>query len=293
VKDEKKEEMMVLVRTSNYDQHYKSRDADGIVRTVNFLCTPDMSRVYTLVDLSSFDRTRTPEQRGGGYEDLRLFFFARRWCFVANTPGVQSKVVFGRLAEEPVNETTWGIEYVVRLRYVGEQTTEKNWVPRVHGTSSSVLEIVYSPDPHIVLSVDILSGICIQKDWVMSTTQSLPTYPVPSPRLRHSTPYVRWMNGWLAVCHVVYFLREFNQERVYYHVFVYVSESETGHVSGIRFSPVFHFEECAIEYAMGLVITQSSVIVSYSTRDQDAKHLKIPEERVKNLFKETGKEALD
>jgi glycosyltransferase involved in cell wall biosynthesis len=294
-------DMMVLVRTSNYDQHYKARDADGIVRTVNFLCTPDMSRVYTLVDVSSFDRTRTPEQRLGGYEDLRLFFFAGRWCFVANTPGVQSKVVFGRLAEEPVSDTVWGIEYVVRLRYVDEKTTEKNWVPRVHDpTSSSILEIVYSPDPHIVLSVDILSGMCIQKDWVMSTTWALPTYPVPSPRLRHSTPYVRWMNGWLAVCHVVYCLREFNQERVYYHFFVHVSEthvSETSlhetKLSRIRFSPVFHFEECAIEYAMGLVITQSSIIVSYSTRDQDAKQVEIPEERVRTLFEETGKEAFD
>jgi hypothetical protein len=274
---------MVVVRTSNYNDRYESCDDDGCLRTVNFLCTPDMDRVYILVDESSFGKTlmkKMSERKASGYEDMRLFFWADRWCFLANTAGSSEKIVFGKCAAHPRDDKEWVIDYTVQLRYAFEQPTEKNWVP-CPSHSRTTFDIVYSTSPFVLLTVDPLLGFACEKKRGQWSAPRLSHYPTTViPRIRNSTPYIPLRNGWIALCHVVYFLHEYANQRIYYHVFVFFDESTLT----VTYSRPFHFETCNIEYTTGIVHVNSELTVSYSTDDKTPKCLVISEDEVMSLF---------
>ena len=65
------------------------------------------------------------------------------------------------------------------------------------------------------------------------------------------------------LCHVV----EYCQPREYYHLFA-VLDNETFKVK--RWSNLFKFEGEKIEYALGIIVNEKEIIVSYSKWDRDA-----------------------
>jgi len=265
-----KDEIWINVRCTNFNDHYWSMDKNEIVNTENFLCTIDLSKIYKMHDDSNFKLINYARVRG--YEDIRLFFYNHHWCFLANNDEIPNKsqkpqMVFGRLASEPHSDNQWNIEYVVLLQYPYQKECEKNWVPLV--TNSGELQIVYSTHPLIILKPDVSTGFCeiiLEKNWKVNLT--FPYFPAT---IRNSSPYISFDNGWLSLCHVVYFIKEFNHQRVYYSVFVYFSND----FKHVKYSNIFHIEKTIIEFINGIIVvpnTDEDVMISYSLNDSIPKH---------------------
>jgi tetratricopeptide (TPR) repeat protein len=273
------------MRCTNFDVHYNSMDENGLIQTFNFLCNSDFSVIYPLVDHSEYRKKKcNPNARILGYEDMRIFRYRKKWYFIANNDELTSslnrpQMVLGYLADAPDPETNeWPIRFVVHLQFPYQLPIEKNWCPMILPSGSNEsLKIVYSIHPFIVLEPDIVTGYCRILTNLEYKYQFRGT-PQKSPMLRGSTPWVPFEKGWLTVGHFVYFLKEMNQQRVYYHFFIYIDRNHWE----IRMSEPFHFEKYNIEFATGLMIKDSQVWISYSVSDSIPKLLRIPVEDVAN-----------
>jgi tetratricopeptide (TPR) repeat protein len=281
-------QLWINIRCTNFDDHYRSCDSDGLIHTVNYLCTFDGKRIYKMVDKSKFfDRhRRNTKGRVLGYEDIRLFYYNHHWCFLANNDEItgyidKPQMVFGRLASGPSSDSEWDIEYVVHLQYPFQQQIEKNWVPLVYDNHTKV-DIVYSSNPFILLMPDFVTGLCTIRCNVQWTL-NIQNYPDKNVKVRNSSPYIPFCNGFLGLCHVVYFLEPYNNQRLYYSLFVYISDD----VSTIKYSDVFHLEEGIIEFVNGICIDPKdpeNIIISYSICDRIPKTKVIAKDMVKSLL---------
>lgn len=279
-------ELWINIRCSNFDVHYQPTDKDGMIRTENFIAPIDLSKIYRLVDKSNFFEKYRKESAARilGHEDVRLFFYNKRWCFLANNDEIPGHInspqmVFGRLAEHPNEDSmTWDIEYVVHLKFPYQQPTEKNWVPLISDTDDSKFEIVYSCHPLVILTPDLATGFCFVK-------QELPWNPLiqfpQKYKIRNSTPFIPFRGGWLALGHVVYFLEIYRYQRIYYNIFVWLS----GEFNNVRISNFFHFENHIVEFANGIVRTpDNKIMISYSLSDSIPKTMEMDEDEIEKLF---------
>jgi hypothetical protein len=259
-------EKWMNIRCVNFDHNYASMDKNGIIETINFICDYDFKHIFKLIDTSSFKKDKN--SRILGYEDIRLFFYNGYWCFLANNDELSlylnsPQMVFGRLSSQPnTSSNEWDIEYVVHLQYAFQDKIEKNWVPLIYDDCQT-FEIVYSTHPLIILVPDILTGFCSIKyniDW-----DPLHLHFPQSLKIRNSSPYIQYNNGWLGLCHLVYFLKEYNHQRIYYHLFVFFSNDFTK----VRYSNIFHLEKHIIEFVTGIINDKDNkqIIISYSLSD--------------------------
>jgi len=264
-------ELWVNIRCSNFDDNYLTTDVDGKIRTENYLCRLEntLSSIYKLVDESTFFKTYRSESKSRilGYEDIRLFHYHSNWCFLANNDEITGHIdspqmVFGRLAKTPRNEKEWVIEYVKHLTFPYQQKIEKNWVPMIYNDTTK-LDIVYSTQPLIILTPDLVTGLCLVKtqyDW-------FPKIPFPTHgyTIRNSSPYIQFEDGWLGLCHVVYFIQESYHQRLYYNLFVYFSNT----FDCVKTSNFFHFDHHIIEFVNGITKKDDdTIIVSFSLSDR-------------------------
>lgn len=264
------------IRCTNFDIHYQSMDRDGLIQTFNFLCNRDFSKVYKLCDVSKYRRTKChKDARVMGYEDMRLFRFQKKWYFLANNDELalhlnRPQMVLGYLSDKPnTDDCTWNIEYVVHLQFAYQLSIEKNWCPLLSNDAS--LQIVYSMQPFVLLEPDIVTGYCR----IVTNVEyhfKLQGVPHSQPVLRGSTPWIPFQNGWLALGHYVYFMKDLNHQRIYYHFFIYVEKD----YNGISVSKPFHFEEHVIEFATGLISYKNNIHVSFSISDSIPKEMIIP-----------------
>lgn len=279
-------EIWVNIRCSNFDVQYQPTDKDGMIRTENFLAPLDLSRIYRMVDKSSFfEKYRKHSMaRILGYEDIRLFYFNGRWCFLANNDEIPGHIntpqmVFGRLAESPDDENmTWDIEFVIHLKFPYQHTTEKNWVPMLREDDSHQLDIVYSSHPVVIMTPDLATGFCFVKHEL--PWNPMTKFPQPA-KIRNSTPYIPFRNGWISLGHVVYFLVPYGHQRVYYNVFVWLSEDFTN----VRISNYFHFEKHIVEFANGITRTsENKILLSYSLSDSIPKTVELTESEIEEML---------
>lgn len=278
-------ELWMNVRCSNFDDNYMTTDKDGMVRTTNHLVNMDMSQVYEMVDRSKFFDTYRKDTKARilGYEDIRLFYQHGHWCFLANNDEITGyinspQMVYGRLAKEPANDHEWVIEYVKHLKFPFQQTTEKNWVPMI-ADGGNVTQLVYSTQPLIILTPDYATGLCLIKtryDW-------RPRMPFPqSPyKIRNSSPYIPFDDGWLALCHVVYFIEEKYHQRVYFNLFVHFNQECTQ----IKTSEFFHFEKHLIEFCNGIVSKdEHTILISYSLSDRIPRLVEMEKQTIRGML---------
>ncbi len=280
-------DVWVIIRCSNFDVHYQPTDKDGMIRTENFLATMDLSKIYKLVDKSAFyEKYRAnTEARILGYEDIRLFYMNGHWCFLANNDEITGhinspQVVFGRLAKEPIEEhMTWHVEYVVHLKFPYQQKIEKNWVPLIPDGEMKTLDIVYSSQPVMIITPDLATGFCFVKHQLAYT----PQLPFPQEyTIRNSTPYVPFRDGWIGLGHVVYFLKEYRYQRIYYSIWIWMSHDFTN----VRISNFFHFDHHIVEFANGLARTpdNNQIMVSFSLSDSIPKTVTFQEDDIANML---------
>lgn len=278
--------IMINIRCSNFDVHYRPCDKDGMIRTENFIATYDLTKIYKMIDKSKFfDKHRkNTKARVLGYEDIRLFYYNNHWCFIANNDEItgyidQPQMVLGRLASLPCSETEWEIEHVVHLQYPFQKKVEKNWVPLIYNDHTK-LDIVYSTQPLTIITPDVVTGLCFVKHDI-NWNWKFPSFPhIVS--FRNSTQYVEFGDGFLGLCHVVYFLKPLNNQRIYYHFLVYFSKD----CSEVKITDVFKFEDGVIEFANGIIIKNDECIISYSISDSIPKIKKITISELTKLFLE-------
>lgn len=284
----KSSELWINIRCTNFDDHYRSCDASELITTENFLCSFDGTKIYKMIDKSKFynRHRKNTKARVLGYEDIRLFYYNHHWCFIANNDEItgyidKPQMVFGRLASEPHSDSEWNIEYVVHLQFPFQQQIEKNWVPLVYDDHSK-LDIVYSSNPFILLMPDLVTGLCTIRcniQWKVD----IKNFPDKSVKLRNSSPYIPFLDGFLGICHVVHFLQPYQDQRTYYSLFVYVSDD----VSTIQNSNVFHLEDGIIEFVNGLCIDpndSNNIIISYSLLDRIPKTRIVSKEMIKQIL---------
>lgn len=278
-------ELWMNVRCSNFDDHYLPTDKDGMIRTTNHLVNMDMTRVYEMVDRSSFFETyrKHTKARILGYEDIRLFHHHGYWCFLANNDEIDGyinspQMVYGRLGKEPLNDEEWAIEFVKHLRFPFQQKIEKNWVPMI-SDDGAVDTLVYSTQPLILLTPDYATGLCLVKtryDW-----QTKIPFPQSPCKIRNSSPYIPFDDGWLGLCHVVYFLEEKNYQRIYFNLFVHFNEACTR----VKTSGLFHFEKHVIEFCNGMVSKdENTILISYSLSDKIPRLVEMSKDTIRNML---------
>lgn len=127
---------------------------------------------------------------------------------------------------------------------------EKNWVMLKN-------RLIYQWYPLIVGEI-----VTNEDEYKLEIVKTIPT----SPFFRHargSTNGFIFNNQAWFLCHVV----EYSNPREYYH-FLVVLDPETFNVK--RWSNLFKFGGEKIEYALGLIVTETEIMVSYSTWDRDA-----------------------
>jgi hypothetical protein len=81
--------------------------------------------------------------------------------------------------------------------------------------------------------------------------------------VRGSSHGFEYNNEIWFLCHLV----EYSTPRHYYHMFVILDKDN---YSVKRYSDLFTFEGEKIEYALGLIVTDNSIVISYSKWDRDA-----------------------
>lgn len=275
-------ELWFNIRCVNFTKLYQSMDKNEIICTQNFITSFDLSKIYQLQDISKFGiKCRQNNAKILGYEDIRLFYHQKNWWFLANFDELSDylntpQMVLGRLASSPFSDDIWNIEYVVHLLYPFQKKTEKNWVPLC--INENEFFIVYSSQPFILLQVDIVTGFCsiaYQLDWSPSYLKFPSQFS-----LRNSTPYIPFMDGFLTITHVVYFLQEYNNQRLYYHIFLFINSD----FSNVRYSNIFKFENHNIEFANGIISHENNIIITYSLSDSIPKYCTFSHQEIESLL---------
>lgn len=96
-------------------------------------------------------------------------------------------------------------------------------------------------------------------------------------QVRGSSPGVQVGNEIWYICHVV----SYESPRNYYHLIVCL-DADTYKYK--RSTHLFTFEGEAIEYCLGLIVNESSILFSYSTWDRTTKIMEVPREKIDGLF---------
>lgn len=237
-------ELWCVVRAVNYSitgRQYTIDDADGIVRTENYLgrLLPDGEFVdpKPMLDLDPSPRR---ESRIVGYEDVRL----------VSIDGSDSAVL---TASATVCDRDPNRRLIARL-YLDEdgnvrraivqpsnQLHEKNWMPlSVNGEFTWI----YSLDPTCILPGPLRS--C----------------PFALEHLRGGAA-ICFDDGYLCVAHEAI---DTDEDRIYLHRFVRLD----GKWNVVAVSPAWIFADYGIEFCPGLVLDGDELVLSYGIKDQEA-----------------------
>ena len=286
--------ILVNARYSNYDIHtYRSLETHGHVNTWNLLffidesfeiqrdvndITPTNSEgCYWLTPSYPVDARATV----WGLEDVKLFWFKKRWWFTANCCDYLEHykkpcVVLGELEESPVGKE-WRTRRVDKLSLPKHETAcEKNWITLV---MNDELYIIYSLSPFVVYQCffdegesSFIKTKCIfEKDWSSQSPLFHTTFRGSGPFLLLSSNEDEDEEGninqtleYIGMCHEVIWT---NKRRKYVHrwirlCFTNFENSQADNIKDIKdinmkVSDMFTLDDrrTAIQYSLGLCPT--------------------------------------
>jgi hypothetical protein len=235
------------LRAINYvytkDGDYISRDADGIVRTKNYIVDLDNQfLIQHMVELKECDNVTIYPCHILGMEDVRLFgncyFFCTRLDVTANH---NPKIGFGTYNNK--GETT-------KMIILGDDDkTEKNWLPIDQGDTC---HIIYSFYPLIINNLNLETGLITPLVNRYIDHNNLSTF-------RGSAVPIRYKDGWLCTVHQVYY----HKKRIYLHRFVWLSQDYLI----VKYSDPFYFEKIGVEFNLGIACHEKGLIMTYSVDD--------------------------
>ena len=225
----------IIKLDSNYNIIY-----DNILQynTYNNLCDLDMIVLHQ-------DVVHNANSNVVGIEDIKLF----------NDNG---NIIFIGTGTHPNNDIGMVIgDYkfdILSTKYIfptfNKQEIEKNWV---YFTYDKKLCVIYQWYPLTICNINNNSlDLIIKKDM-----------PISFKNVRGSTCGIEYNNN-------IWFITHFHNTNYggrYYHMFVIFDK----HMTLLRFSKPFRFEDIEIEFCLGFVINDTEIIISYSIMDNYSK----------------------
>lgn len=254
--------LAMIVRTVNYhlvgehSMSYQLLDADGVVRTRNYLAElDDASLAVTAV------RPLAMAPGGGvlpgpviGLEDVRLIDLRGHWMASAT---VRDRNEAWRCEIALADLEADGHDLRV-LRSPNGDRHEKNWMPFLRGDA---LHFVYSLAPTVVLRYDDRTGVL--------DTVSTCAAPPWADELRGGSQGLAVGGGHLFVAHEV---ASVGAGRDYRHRLVHLDGD--GRITAA--SPPFRFLAPGIEFCAGIAPAGEDIVLSFGSEDRAAYLLRVP-----------------
>lgn len=227
----------------NTNGSYISRDADGIVRTKNYIM--NLSSDFLISDmweLPEYDEFEIFPCHVMGMEDVRLFGPNYFLCTRLDASISHHPVVcFGILKNNKV----------VHLSILGDgNKTEKNWLP-MYNKIINECNIIYSFQPLTIYQLNLSNGD-LNLIYQEKLDNNLDTF-------RGSAVPIHYKNGWLCTVHQVHY----HSLRKYYHRFVWISMDFTT----VKYSKNFYFHKNGVEFNLGIAHHDDGLLVTYSIDD--------------------------
>jgi len=261
----------VSYRMDGY-QAYTAAEADGILRTKNFLVRTDRELRYLDQQEIVCDTPPLREVWVRGLEDARLFEKDGRIGFTATTtehhPAGPVRMCVAVLGppDSPVHP--------LPIRGFGEDRVQKNWLPFVDRESKELLAL-YGLDPLTVLRIDPESGMA---ERVVEKPQGRELS-----RFRGSAGPIELPvsagGGRLVIVHEV----AFQGLRYYMHRFLRISDAW----DVVEASRPFFFMRRGIEFACGAALShgEDELLITFGVEDREAWLCRIRLETVTQLLR--------
>jgi len=256
--------------------NYRIDDKGGYVnqekiQTINVIARFDKSLTIKH-DEFVMDYDTNFDGRYVGLEDVRLFVDADgKLKFNANR-GIDGRMMIEH--GEIVGDTTHS-GFIVKTQ---ARNIEKNWVLFTDPTTKTT-KVVYDWSPLTVgdlvrvVDDDDVSAENPTEDrqiqsWMFSNEVNR-EMPAVFKHVRGSTNGVQVGNEIWFLCHVV----SYEDRRFYYHMFVML-DAETLKLK--RYTCLFTFDGEKVEYSLGFVVRDSTVLIGYSRMDRETDYLEVP-----------------
>jgi len=254
----------LYIRHHNYrinaDGSYSSGEKITSNYSVNILDS-------NLAKKSSFaiEEPMVTELRYTGIEDVKFFPHKSSLCFMGTAQNPENKDLLIAFGKRDIGPTNSRLEYTF-VKSPENRRCEKNWA--FFSEDDKTLKVVYEWNKFKTYTVgddyNLLDGTSNEKT------------PKFFEHLRGSTNGSRSGDYIWFLCHLV----SFEPHRSYYHVFVIYNTRTKNFV----YTVPFKFEGKNVEYALGLIVEDARLLVSYSTGDNCSKVAVIEKKEVCKLF---------
>ena len=255
------------IRYVNYkiraDGGYDFRHTDGKITTLQLFHRLDAG--MNIVSTHWISDVANPERRYQGVEDCKVIACDGSLRFIGTVENEQGKITVG----EGVYDPSGSMLLPTSLRSPFGRECEKNWC-YFHDTCyfQDALRVVYEWSPLRIGTVS--SGALVLTE---------PQVDVPPffKHVRGSTHGCVFGDEIWFLCHIVHYVTP----RHYYHLFVVLDKATSKYK---RCSTLFKFEGDCIEYALGLIVEQERILISYSQMDRTSNVLEIPRSVVESEY---------
>jgi len=260
----------LVVRSVNYDLshgEYRVIDADGVVRTRNYLVQADAALVPTDVRVLPMVPDGPPVHRGlvMGCEDCRLVRVGDQWYATATVrdrnPGLVCQMALLHLTGSDVTR-------MVLIDSPDPSVHEKNWMPFL---VDGALHFLYSSSPTVVLACDPSTGSV--------ETVSERSGPAEARGFRGGSQGLPVLGGWIFVIHEAALGP--GGQRAYLHRVIRLD----ARFELVGMSEPFAFVEPGIEFCAGLAERDGVAVLAFGLADRGAYLARVPVEEIVALVR--------
>jgi tetratricopeptide (TPR) repeat protein len=205
-----------------------------------------------------------------GLEDVRIFHHDNKVHYSANRGlkmGIM-EVEYGMIEfENPYKISS------TLMKIKNQNQIEKNWVLFENGEKQ--LKMIYRWNPLTIGNIVNIVG----KEIEMQTNELSPVSQLEITDEFETPHFFKWLRGstngvtidneiWF-LCHLV----SYEERRFYYHCMV-VLDSKTMKLK--KYTKLFTFEKSPVEYTLGMVVLDETLLIGYSIMDKQTKYIGIP-----------------
>jgi tetratricopeptide (TPR) repeat protein len=237
------------------------------ISTINIISYRDLDNFNHIVKHFELDYNTEFDGVYVGLEDIRLFSHKNNLLFNSNR-GYQDKFFIEHGSIE-INNSKLSTRSNL-LKTDSQQDCEKNWI--LFQDKSGELKCIYSWHPLVIGHID--HNHTFHKTFIKDTNNFFKGF-------RGSTNGVLINNEIWFIAHKV----SYEDRRFYYHSFI-VMDPHTYAIK--KYSPLFTFSKESVEYTLGFVHHNDSLIIGFSKLDKETHFLKVPLDNVTKLFNIIG-----
>lgn len=243
--------------------NYITTSPDGKIYTKNYLIDMDYDfNILSVNELIENAPNKKYPKNVCGLEDVRIFTNKELLCNSTeyNNREFEPRICYGKIFENYVY-------FIKELKLPDVKfKCEKNWLPF---EINEELYFIYQYEPLKIYKLNRDSLECELFIERKISDKDLSSF-------RGSAAPIRFMDGWLIIIHQV----EFGDVRKYYHRFVWFDNDFTR----MKMSSLFFFFEKGIEYNLGIIDNEDSIIIPFSVKDSMSKIGIIDKKIVENML---------